>query len=67
MRWISVRDRMPADQEWALIYCEGYMLIAKNVGNVFYLNGYSYDPGDEYWDVTHWIEIGDIPKPESKQ
>ena len=61
--WISVRDRMPEDDTYVLVYSGGRYQVAAHTsdnGNCWYQNG-------RYFMVaTHWMPLPEPPNTESK-
>ena len=63
MEWISIKDALPKDKEFCLIY-------SKDVGGtylaVYYDAGYGFEIADNFWmcaeKVSHWIRIPEPPK-----
>lgn len=76
MKWISVKDRLPKQNEF-IIVTDG-----KNIGYMDWPDEYFMEQSMEGYingipdsnsfamigkDITHWFQIDDIPKPEDAE
>lgn len=61
MEWISVKDKMPDENEWIYLGNSNYQLVTWGV----FLNGKFVNPDLNYFeilDVTHWMPLPEPPK-----
>lgn len=63
--WISVKDRLPNPDEYALLYDSHLNLVfeGKLLPSDFYYSdrcGYSKDVGDDC-EITHWMPLPEAP------
>lgn len=68
MEWISVKDRLPNDGDYKIVYCvdgnRRHVSFAKfqNRYKQFNLTG-----ARSYWRVTHWMPLPAPPKEETNE
>lgn len=57
MEWISVKDRLPTDFEWCMVYTSGGYNAAS-----FFDGTWSPLDADDAGFVTHWMPLPEPPK-----
>ena len=64
--WISVKDRLPENNQWALCFMKDKSFGTFRVFQWNYID-WQWNDGNERWkekDVTHWMPLPEIPKGE---
>ena len=64
--WISVKDRLPENNQWALCFMKDKSFGTFRVFQWNYID-WQWNDGDEWFDekdVTHWMPIPEKPKGE---
>ena len=64
--WISVNDRLPENNQWALCFMKDKSFGTFRVLQWNYID-WQWNDGNERWkekDVTHWMPLPEIPKGE---
>ena len=65
-KWISVNDRLPENDQWALCFMKDKSFGTFRVLQWNYID-WQWNDGDEWFDekdVTHWMPIPEKPKGE---
>lgn len=66
--WISVEDRMPAQDQTVVITgfsrCRGDITDVRFKVLAVYVDGtfYNDETGDDFYPPTHWLDIPELPK-----
>ena len=64
--WISVDDRLPENDQWALCFMKDKSFGTFRVFQWNYID-WQWNDGDEWFDekdVTHWMSLPELPKGE---
>ena len=69
--WISVKDRLPEEEGWYLVYTTPNRE-HKSINKAMFCKGYAWGNFEPYWrgagghwaNVTHWMLMPDPPKGE---
>lgn len=58
--WISVKDRLPENKQWALCKCRAgiYEVLRNDFGSWYHDKGHTYMSGF----VTHWMPLPEPPE-----
>lgn len=62
MKWISVKDRLPEEDGWVLVYEDGAMNCAMFHGKRFYDATYANCYNIIVEKITHWTPLPKPPK-----